>query len=158
MTRNLSRAEFACKCGCGLADPHPALVMTVQAIREDLGLPVTISSGCRCAKHNAAVGGSAGSFHQPKADFDGYCCAADIQAPVSLGRLLAAADSLDELERGGIAAYVRDDTAWLHVDVRGVTGNLGPWEAGNIDGVPDRIEEAVAVEAARRKAREKETT
>ena len=169
MTRNFSRAEFACKCGCGLADPHPALVVAVQAIRDDLSLPVTISSGCRCAEHNArppsavndrgvrGAGGAANSFHMPKADFDGYCCAADLQAPVPLARLLAAAESLDELERGGIAAYVRGDTAWLHVDVRGVTGKLQPWEGGNIDGVPHRIEAVLAVEAGRREARGKET-
>ena len=34
-----------------------------QAIRDDVGVPVHINSGCRCEKHNARSGGVKGSKH-----------------------------------------------------------------------------------------------
>lgn len=63
MTRNFSKHEFACKCGCGFDDIDPKLVETLQEIREFWGKPIHITSGCRCAKHNKNVGGKATSPH-----------------------------------------------------------------------------------------------
>ena len=34
-----------------------------QTIRDALGVPVRVNSGCRCAKHNAKVGGVKNSKH-----------------------------------------------------------------------------------------------
>lgn len=57
--------DFECRCGCGL---HPdgvpdELCSLVDAIREELGYPILITSGYRCIKHNAKVGGALGSIH-----------------------------------------------------------------------------------------------
>ena len=63
LTDNFSRKEFACKCGCGFDTVDIALVGILEAIREHFGTPVRISSACRCASHNKAVGGASKSQH-----------------------------------------------------------------------------------------------
>ena len=65
--RWFDRREFACKCG-SFCDGYPAemsrtLVETADRIRERLGAAAVISSGIRCEKHNANVGGVANSRH-----------------------------------------------------------------------------------------------
>lgn len=63
LTNNFSRSEFACKCGCGKNDISPELVNMLQKIRTAMGEPITVTSGCRCEKHNKAVGGVENSWH-----------------------------------------------------------------------------------------------
>ncbi|MFA5630330.1 MAG: D-Ala-D-Ala carboxypeptidase family metallohydrolase [Porticoccaceae bacterium] len=66
MTRistNFYRAEFACKCGCGFDTVDTELINVLQEIRYRFGKPITITSGCRCASHNAKVNGAKGSQH-----------------------------------------------------------------------------------------------
>lgn len=63
LTKNFSRSEFACKCGCGKADVKKELADACQKIRDDVGVAVKVNSGERCAKHNAAVGGVKDSYH-----------------------------------------------------------------------------------------------
>lgn len=61
-----SRSEFACHCGrCGgfPAEPREGLLREAEALRSHFGVPVTVTSGVRCASHNAAVGGVANSRH-----------------------------------------------------------------------------------------------
>ena len=62
LTKNFDRAAFACKCGCGFDAISPKLIDALQAMRDVLG-PLVISSGCRCAKRNAEVGGAGQSPH-----------------------------------------------------------------------------------------------
>ncbi|WP_429142581.1 D-Ala-D-Ala carboxypeptidase family metallohydrolase [Aeromonas veronii] len=56
-------SEFACKCGCGFDSIDRELVALITAVRLHFKEPVTITSGCRCASHNKAVGGAVGSKH-----------------------------------------------------------------------------------------------
>ena len=63
LSRNFSRHEFACKCGCGEAEVSPFLIEVLQRLRDILGVPITVTSGRRCAAHNAAVGGAKNSQH-----------------------------------------------------------------------------------------------
>ena len=70
--------EFVCKCGCGLGrgsnDLLPvALLLSLDMIRETIEMPVIVTSGWRCPKHNVKSGGVPGSKH-----LSGY--AADIAA------------------------------------------------------------------------------
>lgn len=63
-----TRSEFACKCGGKYCDGYPVepdttLVMMLDLIREDAGVPCIISSGIRCETHNAKVGGVWNSWH-----------------------------------------------------------------------------------------------
>lgn len=62
------REEFRCQCGgkyCNgfPAEPDPQLVSLAETVREHFGVPVTVSSGVRCQRHNRAVGGVADSRH-----------------------------------------------------------------------------------------------
>lgn len=63
VSAHFKRKEFACKCGCGFAAADAELLNTLEMIREKLGSPVIITSGCRCEAHNKAVGGAAKSQH-----------------------------------------------------------------------------------------------
>ena len=62
-TKNFKVSEFACKCGCGKDDIDQRVMDMAQTIRDALGVPVKVNSGCRCEKHNAKVGGVKGSKH-----------------------------------------------------------------------------------------------
>ena len=62
-TKNFKVSEFDCKCGCGFNIVDQRLIDMCQTIRDYLGVPVKINSGCRCEKHNAKVGGVKGSYH-----------------------------------------------------------------------------------------------
>lgn len=61
-TKNFKVREFACKC-CGRNEVAQEVLNMCQAIREELGVAVTINSGYRCERHNAEVGGVKGSYH-----------------------------------------------------------------------------------------------
>ena len=63
LSRNFSRSEFECKCGCGEAEVSPFLIEVLQRLRDVLGVKITVTSGRRCAAHNAAVGGAKNSQH-----------------------------------------------------------------------------------------------
>lgn len=58
-----NREEFACKCGCGFDTVDFELAALLDSVREHFNKPIVITSGCRCATHNKAVGGSAKSQH-----------------------------------------------------------------------------------------------
>lgn len=62
------RSEFKCNCGgkycTGFpAEPHPQLVKVADRVRGYFGSAALISSGVRCATHNANVGGVSNSRH-----------------------------------------------------------------------------------------------
>lgn len=64
LSKNFSRAEFACRCSsCNFDTVDAELVAILQDVRDHFGAPVTITSGCRCALHNRAVGGGERSQH-----------------------------------------------------------------------------------------------
>lgn len=48
---------------CGLNTIDPAMVGICDKVRAELGIPLVISSGSRCAAHNADVGGAPHSAH-----------------------------------------------------------------------------------------------
>jgi uncharacterized protein YcbK (DUF882 family) len=124
LSLNWSRAELACKCGCGLGinpgDIDPLLVDGLQRMREILGRPIwcvrrtpnglyyAAGSGCRCVAHNRHVGGSPNSQHL-------FGKAADIWGH-SPHILRAVALQVPQFEAGGIGYY--PTRGFLHVDVR----------------------------------------
>ncbi|MBQ9526259.1 MAG: DUF882 domain-containing protein [Fretibacterium sp.] len=63
LTKNFSRSEFACKCGCGKNNLDRRVVEACQTIRDAMGQPISVNSGVRCEKNNAAAGGAANSYH-----------------------------------------------------------------------------------------------
>ncbi len=67
MTKNFKLEEFACKSGA----PMPLSVRTnverlaknLQVLRDELKVPMTITSGHRSAEHNKKIGGATFSRH-----------------------------------------------------------------------------------------------
>ncbi len=66
ISKHFTRAEVACKCGCGYDSMDGETLMVADEARDFANEPITPSSGCRCSKHNKRVGGSENSQH-PKA-------------------------------------------------------------------------------------------
>jgi len=64
ISKNFSRSEFACKCGCGFATVDVELLRTLEVVRANFGKPIRINSACRCDDYNKRVGGSQGSKHK----------------------------------------------------------------------------------------------
>lgn len=68
LSKHFNKREFACKCGCGFGlkdgDVSLELVKRLEEIREHFQRPISVTSGCRCEKHNKAVGGAALSKHK----------------------------------------------------------------------------------------------
>lgn len=111
LSAHFDSIEFACRCGCGFDTPDPALVAGLQALRNMLGRPVIVTSGCRCARHNATVGGARASLHVAGK-------AADIRVSgMSARELYAAARQIPQFRGFGID----DARGFLHVDTRQLT-------------------------------------
>ena len=106
--------EFRCTCGrCGgfPAEPTEKLVRMVDKVREHFGAPATISSGVRCAAHNAEVGGVANSRH-----LKGWAVDMAIQG-VSAASLDAYVGSLPECSYHYRITSNGKDTGYVHMDV-----------------------------------------
>ena len=107
------REEFRCKCGgkyCNgfPVEPEEKMVRAVDEIRRRLGIPVSIGSGVRCQKHNAAVGGVSNSQHP-------LGKAADLHSAASPAKMKEVAEEVMG-NTGGIGLY-----DWgIHVDTREV--------------------------------------
>ncbi|MGB2335684.1 MAG: D-Ala-D-Ala carboxypeptidase family metallohydrolase [Alcanivorax sp.] len=63
LSKHFSRYEFACKCGCGYDTVDAELLRVLEDVREQFNEPITITSGCRCKRHNVDVGGAFNSQH-----------------------------------------------------------------------------------------------
>ena len=63
LSRNLSRHEFACRCGCGYNTADTELVVVLQDVRDHFERPVMPNSGTRCPRYNERVGGAPDSEH-----------------------------------------------------------------------------------------------
>ena len=108
-----TRAEFRCQCGGKYCDGYPAepaeeTVRMADEIRRRAGVPLSVNSGLRCQRHNAAVGGVANSLHRTGQ-------AVDLSGPISPDKLHAIAEAVQaEMVpgRGGLGLY-----SWgIHID------------------------------------------
>ena len=110
------KEEFACKCGkyCNgfPVAPDEELLRVMDEIREEVGLPIYVTSFIRCRQHNINEGGASNSRHL-------YGDAADIRCPGKTPRQLydIACDVVGN--SGGVGIY-----SWgIHVD----TGKYTRW-------------------------------
>lgn len=114
LSKNFTRKDFKCPCGCTRQMVDSELVEKLQAIRDKLGKAIKVTSGYRCITHNASktVGGSPNSKHR-------YGMAADWRTenrsinPVALGILAQAVGF------GGVGIYWHSRGAFVHADTRG---------------------------------------
>lgn len=105
-------AEFACKC-CGEVHIEDKLIDLLDAIREEVGHPVYVTSGYRCQKHNTKVGGAKKSQHMEGIAADIYVRG---MSQPKLYHLIE-----EKFNPGGLGLYSR----WVHVDAR--KGNKARW-------------------------------
>ncbi len=106
---DFKRREFACPCPrCGGFPTEPAekLVRAAQALRDQVGRPMPVSSGVRCQAHNAEVGGVANSRHLTGHAMD-FCVRG-----MSAAQVLPLAKALP----GIVYAYAIDGS-YVHMDI-----------------------------------------
>ena len=109
--RYFKKEEFRCKCGGKLCngfpmEPERTLVRLADRVRGHFGVPMIVSSGVRCEKHNANVGGAAGSRHKLGKAMD-FCVKGK-----SAHQVLAFVQSQPEVRY----AYAIDQS-YVHMDV-----------------------------------------
>jgi hypothetical protein len=93
--------EFECRC-CGRVTVASVLPEMLEELRGAWGRPLAITSGYRCASHNAAVGGAPRSLHMAGR-------AVDIRASVSEQaklKTLALVIGFYEILPGNIKNYI----------------------------------------------------
>jgi uncharacterized protein YcbK (DUF882 family) len=105
LSEHFTQSEFTCKCGCGETKVNMQLIIKLEELRERLKVPIIITSGYRCEKHNREVGGVKHSQHL-------YGNAVDIKVkgytPEQVAKIVK--------EVG--FSFVRIYKSWVHVDVR----------------------------------------
>ena len=119
LSAHFAPAEFACRCGCGYgSDPRdisPILVSLLEEMRVDVGRSIHLTSGCRCAVHNAREGGVPNSAHTRG-------CAADllVQGGFERHQLVGAA-----MAHGAMGVGVAK--VFIHVDVDDILPRPAVW-------------------------------
>lgn len=116
MTKNFQLSEFQCKSGA----PMPLsvrvnierLANNLQALRDEVGKPITITSGYRSPAHNKAVGGAKNSQHLlgTAADFK-----VSGMTPIEVVEVIERLIAEGEMDEGGLKAY----RSWVHYDCAG---------------------------------------
>lgn len=123
LSSNFTVREFACQDGADTVLIDLDLVTILQAIRNKLNAPITITSGYRTETHNANVGGASGSFHTKGR-------AADIVVTgKTTAQVAACAETVGAL---GILRYITD--GFVHVDTR-----TEKYFAEYVNGVPRQV-------------------
>ena len=107
LSANFLVREFASQDGADTVLIDLDLVNQLQAIRDKLDVPITITSGYRTVAHNAAVGGEPGSLHT-------LGRAADI---IARGKTtLEVAACAESIGASGILRYIT--SGFVHIDTR----------------------------------------
>ncbi len=115
MTKNFSKKEFECKCGCEMPLEVYSNVIKLagqlQILRDYLNEPITINSAYRCPEHNEKIGGVKTSQHL-------LGKAADITiknlTPVEVFTIIEDLIDIGVLLQGGLGLY---DT-FVRTDIR----------------------------------------
>ena len=119
LSEHFSKSEAACSCGCGYGtrdgDVKPEILDLLERMREEYGRPMHINSWCRCAQHNAAVGGVHNSAHTRGT-------AADIRCTSGANRR-----KLMDLAVMSYASGIGIARTFVHVDVCDVLPRPSAW-------------------------------
>lgn len=107
LSAHFARKEFACRCGCGFDTVDAELLDVLESVREEFGLPIRVTSGCRCHTHNAREGGGKNSQHL-------FGRAADIH--INGVNSVEIAKFIDDTygDKYGVGVY----STWVHIDTR----------------------------------------
>ena len=115
LTKNFSKSEFDCKCGCEMPQeliPNvQKLANQLQVIRNRVNVPIKINSAYRCPEHNTKVGGVKTSMHlQAKASDIVITGLRPDDTAYIIETLIASGDIL----QGGLGRY----NTFTHYDIR----------------------------------------
>jgi len=116
LTKNFSKSEFDCKCGCempsNILNNVKELSYHLQRLRDKFNAPIKINSAYRCESHNEAIGGSKNSQHKKG-------LAADIvvkgKTPEEVYNFIDKLSKLNMIAKGGLGKY----NTFTHFDIRG---------------------------------------
>ncbi len=112
LTDHFTLSEFQCKgknCGCTQVLHDSMLSCYLEMIRNHFGKPLIVTSGFRCKKHNASVGGASASLHTKGQAADFYING------VAPEKIAAFAESIGIK---GIGLYGPEDGNFVHIDTR----------------------------------------
>jgi uncharacterized protein YcbK (DUF882 family) len=110
IAKYFSAKEFRCP-ESGILFVDSELLEQLDALREKLGQPLYVTSGCRSPEHNAKIGGSSKSMHITTTMTP--CRAADVRARSAKQKYMIVKYAL-ELGFGGIGVYATH----VHLDIR----------------------------------------
>lgn len=127
ITERLSRHEFGCSC-CGLADPHPVLVISVQTVVDETPCcrAVLVTGGGRCDDRNAVLfrKNLAGEFssHRFNPNRGMYSEAGDfVFIGARTDKVLQQVEKIPAFANGGVGVYLdkrKGKRDRIHLDVR----------------------------------------
>lgn len=88
------------------------LAKALQIIRNELRVPMSITSGYRSPAHNTVIGGAQNSMHMQgvAADFK-----AEGMSPTIVAAIIERLIKENKIPQGGLKAY----RTWVHYDIRG---------------------------------------
>lgn len=106
ITEHFTARELECPC-CGRVPINARSAIRLEWLRATLGgHPLHVVSGYRCPKHNAKVGGAAGSEHLRGMAFDIVSYAVDLQSEEAFEAMIAA--GFTGIGRGAGKCHVDD--------------------------------------------------
>jgi uncharacterized protein YcbK (DUF882 family) len=113
LTENFQLSEFSCKDGKGvpleLLANVKELAENLQVLRDEVGVPITITSGYRTPAYNKKIGGAKNSQHC-------HARAADIKVqgltPKEVKETIERLIKEGKMKQGGIGVY----PSWTHYD------------------------------------------
>ena len=117
VTKNFNLNEFNSKCGRPMPENIKKnvieLIHNLQVIRDEVKVPISITSGYRSPEHNAKVKGAKDSQH-----VKGTAVDFKVQGltPKQVAPIVEKLIKEGKIKQGGIGIY----PSWVHYDIRGI--------------------------------------
>ncbi len=125
LTKNFSKSEFECKCGCEMPDNVlenvKKLAEQQQIIRDYVQEPIIINSAYRCLRHNRMVGSNDRSQHPKGKAADIVILGFTPDETASVIENMLTNETLPSFYIGGLGRY----NTFTHVDIR---DNYARWD------------------------------
>ena len=118
ITKNFSTTEMHCQCsyGCGQDEMQDEFMRMLQALRDEAGFALRISSGRRCQLHNSDI-----SSHKVKAGIHTFGRAVDIlTGHINTSSVLNLVKLAQNIGFNGLGLNFRNErkSRFLHLDNR----------------------------------------
>ena len=125
LTKNFSKSEFECKCGCEMPDNVlenvKKLAEQLQIIRDYVQEPIMINSAYRCLRHNRMIGSNDRSQHPKGKAADIVILGFTPDETASVIENMLTNETLPSFYIGGLGRY----NTFTHVDIR---ENYARWD------------------------------